>query len=526
VGQVRQVNQDHVIVADQVFVVADGMGGHRGGEVASEVAAQSFIEHFTEPTPSELRNAVQAANHDVVVQASTDPDLRGMGTTVVALAAVTDDAGPHLSIVNVGDSRAYLLPAGTSELRQITEDHSLVQTLVRQGQLTPADAAVHPQRNIVTRALGIDDRVLIDSFDVLAVAGDRYLLCSDGLFNEVPESRLATVLRQYTDPQAAADELVRLANDHGGRDNITVVVVDVLDADPAPGLQPVDGDDRLVRTVYGNDEVGREPQLPTAPVPITAVPHADAASNSPTSDSPADSWASASPSTELGDTTADADHDQDDDDNDGNEDHETTGAASATAGTRTDPAGPKAGLGDAPAADTRSRAERKADAKAERLVDPTAPRTRFTWRVLAFVAAALGIVAVTFVAIDNYANNNYFVGFDGEQVAIWQGHPGGVLWYQPELVESTGVTREQLRPESIDQVTGQRAFGSQADARQFVVNVTLPPTTTTTTTSTTTSTTAPTDPAATDDPAIDPAIDPGADPGSPAATPAPGTPTP
>ena len=149
-----------------------------------------------------------------------------MGTTLCALALVQGDGYEALGVVNVGDSRLYILKEG--ELEQITEDHSLVATLERQGRLTRAEAAVHPQRNIVTRALGIDSKVMVDSWEIAPVSGDRYLLCSDGLFNEIDDNRIAATLRKLADPTEAANELVRLANEAGGRDNITCVVVDVL----------------------------------------------------------------------------------------------------------------------------------------------------------------------------------------------------------------------------------------------------------------------------------------------------------
>ncbi len=153
-----------------------------------------------------------------------------MGTTVVMLADI-DQAGSHrLGVANVGDSRLYRLT--DSGLHQHTEDHSLVEALVRDGRLTRAEAAVHPQRNIVTRALGIDDKVLVDAWELIPVVGDRYVLCSDGLFGEIDDDEIHEVLQATSSPQDAADELVRRAREAGGRDNITVVVVDVVEADP------------------------------------------------------------------------------------------------------------------------------------------------------------------------------------------------------------------------------------------------------------------------------------------------------
>jgi protein phosphatase len=227
-GQVRQNNQDTSLVADAdgLWAVADGMGGHRGGEVASALAIETLREAYTAGLPTEegLLDAAAAANIAVHDVAEDDPDLRGMGTTLVAVARTEDG---DLAFINVGDSRIYLLRDG--ELEQLTIDHSLVEEMVREGRITPEEALTHPKRNIVTRALGISPWVQVDSDTITPVTGDRFLLCSDGLFNEVEEDRIASVLRRLADPADAASELVRLANESGGRDNITAVVVDVTD---------------------------------------------------------------------------------------------------------------------------------------------------------------------------------------------------------------------------------------------------------------------------------------------------------
>lgn len=238
VGRVRSNNQDSLLVIDgELFAVADGMGGHQGGEVASALALQVLGRAHDEPSTSTLVRAVRSANQAVFDRASGDPDLRGMGTTLTALADVDTRDGRRLGIVNVGDSRLYRTRDGA--LEQLTEDHSLVASLVRQGRISAEEAENHPQRNILTRALGIDEAVAVDSWEVEPVPGDRFLLCSDGLFNEVDENRIGATLRRLDDPADAARELVRLANEGGGRDNITAVVVDVLDADGGPGAVPV-----------------------------------------------------------------------------------------------------------------------------------------------------------------------------------------------------------------------------------------------------------------------------------------------
>jgi len=257
VGRVRQVNQDRLLVNDGLWVVADGMGGHQAGEVAAEVAVGALASQVADGGASALAEAVVAANDAVIDRARSDPGMAGMGTTVTALAMVSgpspDGSDDVLLLANVGDSRTYLLRAESAELEQVTEDHSLVATLERQGQLSADEAATHPQRNIITRALGVDATVLVDTWELAPVAGDRYLLCSDGLSNEVTEAQMASVLRRLADPDEAAAELVRMANAAGGRDNVTVVVVDVVDA--AVSALPPDGRSRVVAARPAGDDV-------------------------------------------------------------------------------------------------------------------------------------------------------------------------------------------------------------------------------------------------------------------------------
>ncbi len=294
-----------------------------------------------------------------------------MGTTLCALALIETGDDDRLAIINVGDSRVYLLKEG--DLEQITDDHSLVATLERQGRLTADEAAVHPQRNIITRALGIDTRVMVDSWEVRPVPGDRYLLCSDGLFNEVEESRIAATLRKLASPEEAARELVRLANEGGGRDNITVVIVDVEgDADAAPGATE-DGSEG------GGAAGGDVAASALEDRVIRAVP---------------------------GETRPSGDPDE------------------------------------SPGQPQSRRQQRAARRAAQQATAGPRPR-RFTWRVLAFVAAVIVIIGLTVVAITYYARDTYFVGFDGNTVAIYRGRPGGVLWIQPDLVESTGIARRR-----------------------------------------------------------------------------------
>ena len=229
VGVTRQVNQDSYATAPGLAVVADGMGGHRGGEVASAIAAKEMISRFDAPELDALVTGVGHANRRILDEAAADPKLHGMGTTVVALGLIDVADGVALGAINVGDSRMYRLTGNV--LEQLTEDHSLVEALVREGRITAAEAKVHPQRNIVTRALGVIEHVEVDSFHFVPKIGDRYLLCSDGLFNEVDANTIATILATEADPEVATQKLIAAANEGGGRDNITTVIADVVAAE-------------------------------------------------------------------------------------------------------------------------------------------------------------------------------------------------------------------------------------------------------------------------------------------------------
>jgi protein phosphatase len=206
------------------------MGGHAAGEVASLTAIEALKAAFEKDrSPAGLVAAAEQANRAVWDRGQTDPELRGMGTTLVAVALVESNGEERLGVIHVGDSRVYLLRQG--ELEQLTTDHSLVQELVDEGQLSEAEADIHPHRHVLTRALGVDPDVTVDEIQVLPVRGDRYLLCSDGLPREVSDNQIASVLRRLEQPAVAAKALVAEARARGGNDNITVVVVDVVDDD-------------------------------------------------------------------------------------------------------------------------------------------------------------------------------------------------------------------------------------------------------------------------------------------------------
>lgn len=230
VGVKRSVNQDFVYASDQpvgnlsnLFIVADGMGGHNAGDLASRYTVETMVDYIEgarerRPIPL-LEAAVEAANRTVMEKAISDKGLEGMGTTVVA-ATVQDDC---LYVANVGDSRLYVLDTA---IHQITRDHSLVEEMVRAGQLNREEARNHPEKNIITRAVGVKNRVRIDFFDVGLYPGDKFLLCTDGLTNMVEDEDIYALVKKEPSLEAAVRKLVAAANRNGGRDNISVVLVD------------------------------------------------------------------------------------------------------------------------------------------------------------------------------------------------------------------------------------------------------------------------------------------------------------
>lgn len=230
VGRRRAGNEDAYLADPPVFVVADGMGGHDSGEVASALAVQHLgsLGGRESVEAADVLQALRAANDAIARRGGTTLARRGMGTTVSGLAAVRNGEQEDLLVFNVGDSRLYLVRDGV--LQRVTVDHSLVQEMIDSGRLDPAEASRHPQRHVVTRALGTRPCPDIDSWFLVPEDGDRYVLCTDGLTGEVAEEVLGRVARSSRDVQDIAAELVSRALTAGGRDNVTVVVVEVQDA--------------------------------------------------------------------------------------------------------------------------------------------------------------------------------------------------------------------------------------------------------------------------------------------------------
>jgi len=245
-GSLRVQNEDSMLAHEGLFVVADGMGGHNAGEVASAMAIKILrsAQNKGIADAKDLNSAIKEVNEQIFNAATNTVEQRGMGTTLTALAITptnkskSENDSKSVTVANIGDSRTYLLRGG--EFRQVSVDHSYVQELVSEGLITREEARTHARRNIVTRALGIEPTVGVDTWTLPLIVGDRYVLCSDGLVDEVSDDDIEACLKITSDPQETAVELVAMANRNGGRDNITVIVVDVMADDKSPSSEDSD----------------------------------------------------------------------------------------------------------------------------------------------------------------------------------------------------------------------------------------------------------------------------------------------
>jgi PPM family protein phosphatase len=273
-GRTRRHNEDSYVIEPPLFAIADGMGGAQAGEVASRLATAALKESDAngggEPRIADL---IQEANRRVYDRSSRDPNTSGMGTTIT-VALVEDD---RVAFGHVGDSRAYLIR--DAQMEQLTEDHSLVNELLKTGKLSREEAETHPQRSVITRALGTDPDVDVDTFSVAAETGDLFLLCSDGLTDMVSEdSILAVVERNRDDIDGALQALVKAANRGGGQDNITVVAFEI--ADGAPLARDGDTREQALPTPDDEDtldETDAVPAVDTAVVPVEEIQAEDEA---------------------------------------------------------------------------------------------------------------------------------------------------------------------------------------------------------------------------------------------------------
>ncbi len=403
-GRVRKANEDGVLAAPGVFAVADGMGGHAAGEVASAVALQT-VEARLDPkvaTMASVTDVVRAANEAVHRRSLEDPATRGMGTTLTLIAPAAGGDGDRLVLANVGDSRAYLLADG--ELRQLTRDHSYVEEMLAAGQITAEEARKHPHRHVVTRVLGVEPSVAVDTWLLTPERGDRYLLCSDGLINEVADEEIARLILGADDPQAAAQALVDAANAAGGRDNISVVVIEVLEATGRPAVPA--GAER--------DRTAEDPE-PTRP----GTPQVGG-------------WLSDDQSRQFDDTGGTA----------------RPTATALTTATTTTPAVPAT-------------------------TPPPRKRRLVTARTIIFTALVLAVFVVAFVVTAAFGRSGYFVGYEDDAVAVFQGRPGGVLWFQPTLASTSRLERDDLTPEFQTRIGRNPEFSSQAAAERYLEQLAL-----------------------------------------------------
>ena len=497
IGRVRPINQDMPLERPNLYAVADGMGGHVGGEVAARVAVETLELAFErEPTLAGLREAFSEANAAVWHESQVNADLRGMGTTLTAVALVGgDEGGDVLALANVGDSRAYVYSEG--RLLQVTADHSLAEERARHGEMTEAEAAVHPQRHILTRALGVSAEVQADMWELQLRTGDRVLLCSDGLSNEVGMDEMADILGAVSDPHDAAGTLVNAANEHGGSDNITVVVVDVQigrpGTDGASRITPI-GASTAAITVASATVAG-------AAGAVTAKPNGDASATEGSDtddDAPASSPDSPSDVTQAvpfrGGPPLPAFSDSD------------TLAPGARLGFGTESRtlgeeGPRSdefflGSGAVPVArastrvplaertpappDT-SRKRKDKETRRQRRRRLGIPR-RITFRVVGFILLVAAVPVAAYFVIRWYAYDNWIVTLQGNQVVIKQGQPGGVLWFHPKVVDRTRVAKSQLSTAAANALVVGVQKPSLRDARTYLSSVTTTSTTTTTTT--------------------------------------------
>jgi protein phosphatase len=458
VGQVRTDNEDSYLAVEGLAAVADGMGGHRGGEVASADTIEALRSIEGSRSLDDLVRAVHLANRRISERAERDPELAGMGTTVVVVGLVRRDGLDEVAVLNVGDSRVYLQAAGG--MHQLTEDHSLVESLVRDGRISTEEAANHPQKNVLTRALGVEPLVVVDAWLLRPCDGDRLLLCSDGLTNELDDDRIAAILSEGDPPDVAARRLAAEADAAGGRDNVTTVVLDVVDS----GREPAPLGDRFRRITTPAVDLSDEPSGPHTETVMAVI--ADPPDNV---EGGAPEVPPAPSTSEVPPLAGDADI------------AELAGA-------------PSPGSGDPGEAEQLAIAQSEAEAAVAR-----ANR----WRTAAFIFAIFGVVALAVGAIAFTARRGWYVAAnDAGVVALYRGTP--VLWMEPTEVEASELAVSDMNPADRRRVEGGSSFSTESEARKMIENLSTTTTSTTTTSTSTTMTSTTTTSTAVPMPATDP----------------------
>jgi protein phosphatase len=447
IGRARDHNEDRAAAGDNLFAVADGMGGHVGGEVAARVAIETLQSAYDRnPTIAGLREAFVAANGAIWEQSLRVDELRGMGTTLTAAGlTVGPDGRDVMCLANVGDSRAYLMSNGM--VRQVTADHSLAEERVRHGEMTEAEAEVHPHRHILTRALGVGPDVDVDLWELHVKSGDRLLLCSDGLTNEVNADQISQVLQSVKDPRKAARALVDRANAHGGNDNITVVVVDVLvgeDATTEPSIVS-----RVSLSDSGNEQPREAPDTGpegTPPAPKTGpVPAVSVLSDPPARVGPVKTRAARAaprPSAATGDMFV---------------------ASPTPVGVQTLP--PPEYL---PAHEEVAPLPKESRRQRRRRLG--IPR-RITVRVVLFFLLFLAIPAGGIAVVRWYSMDNWYVAVDHGHLAVYQGRQGGFLGFKPKLLDLTGVTTAEVLPRRLSALQHTVNEPSLKAGAQYIANL-------------------------------------------------------
>lgn len=507
VGRVRKENQDRSVATGRLFAVADGMGGHAGGATAAQVAIETLRATFeAAPSAPGLHGAIRAANAAILERAAEDHSLRGMGTTLTALGLVDNGDGRELlHLVNVGDSRAYLLRGG--DLFQLTEDHSMVEEMVRAGELSRDEAASHPARHVLTRVLGVDEGVTPDAWEIELHVGDRILLCSDGLVNEVDDESIGAILGEERDPDGAAQTLVETARANGGSDNITVIVIDVepgstdVPAAPATGAAMEDGgsaagevsgspgcdlvepsagspDERATDVDRGGPTVGGPPGREGATGVRTENPHPSERGSGEEREDERGSGEVGSSAGNPKDAVLD--------------DADVNGADCGPVGPELVPAPAEAlqpgpiprweagasmtlvGAGGGggnlfvPAPDTVSGPDRRTGRRRAHQRSARLPRRVLTVRTLAFVLLLLLVVAGAVASVEIYAARSFYVTVRGTHLVVEQGQPGGVLWVRPKIVEISGLTTAHVEPYHLAKLRAGIAVTSLAAANQLL----------------------------------------------------------
>ena len=384
-GMVRGLNQDSVMANGSVFAVADGMGGHVGGEIASRIAIDQIEAHEKDQASGWFDSVFADANAAILREAQRASELHGMGTTLTAAYFHGSEEEPFFTVQSIGDSRAYLWTEGI--LHQITDDHTYVRELIRNGSISEDEGLHHRGRHILTRALGREESLEVDTFTVRVQGGDRLLLCSDGLYNHVTDSTLGSILGSDLSGQEMADKLVNLANEDGGSDNISVIVVRIFSDGEGEGLHR-----RSAQHLLGESGGRSEPT-----------------------------------------------------------------SSGVSGKVRVNPIARGPVLASIPRP-----LDRKAVGGRAKIV---------TVRVVSFMTVLLLFALAVGLLVNDYAHHAYFVDIKGDHVVIYQGHPGGVLWFQPKLVVTTALSTSSLNQAQVSVLRAKVEEPTLAAAQTYLRNL-------------------------------------------------------